>query len=42
MLKWQLSVSSCVYTVKLIPMKRQQTNLKSSPDSEATGIKHTT
>ena len=22
-------------------MKRQQTNLKSSPDSEATGIKHT-
>ena len=50
MLKWQLSVSSCVYTVKLIPntfkhwfkkMKRQQTNLRSSPDSEATGIKHT-
>ena len=50
MLKWQLSVSSCVYTVKLIPntfkhwfkkMKRQQTNLRSSPDSEAIGIKHT-
>ena len=52
MLKWQLPVrvSSCVYTVKLIPntfkhwfkkMKRQQTNLRSSPDSEATGIKHT-
>ena len=50
MLKWQLSVSSCVYTVKLIPntfkhwfkkMKRQQTNLRSSPDSEAIRIKHT-
>ena len=50
MLKWQLRVSSCVYTVKLIPntfkhwfkkMKRQQTNLRSSLDSEATGIKHT-
>ena len=50
MLKWKLRVSSCVYTVKLIPntfkhwfkkMKRQQTNLRSSPDSEAIGIKHT-
>ena len=50
MLKWQLSVSSCVYTVKLIPntfkhwfkkMKRQQTNLRSSPDSEATSCVYT-